>query len=47
MKIAGIDRHTADPEGGHIDRDANGNPTGIFKETAINLVRQHIPDTTD
>lgn len=47
MKIAGIDRNTPDPDGGHIDRDANGNPTGIFKETAINLVRKHIPDTTD
>ena len=47
MQIAGITRDTPDPDGGHIDRDANGDPTGIFKETAIDLVRRFIPDITD
>lgn len=47
MRIAGITRDTADPVGGHIDRDANGDATGIFKETAIDLIRRHIPDYTD
>src|SRR5262249_35918961 len=38
MKTAGIDRETADPAGGKILRDAAGEPTGAFRETAQNLV---------
>jgi len=43
LKIAGIDGNTQDPEGGRIDRDGNGMPTGILREKAIDLVRAHIP----
>jgi predicted amidohydrolase YtcJ len=32
LQMAGIDRQTPDPEGGKIDRDADGNPTGILRE---------------
>jgi hypothetical protein len=43
MRIAGIDRNTPSPEGGVIEKDSAGNPTGIFQEVASRLVTQHIP----
>ena len=38
MEIAGVTGATSDPDGGEIIRDASGNPTGIFVETASELV---------
>jgi predicted amidohydrolase YtcJ len=38
MKLSNITRETKDPPGGTIDRDANGNPTGVLKERATGLV---------
>ena len=35
---AGVTAATADPEGGTIDRDEAGEPTGVLRETAIELV---------
>jgi len=46
LRLAGIDRDTPDPPGGTIDRDADGNPTGILKETAQELVSDLIPPLT-
>jgi predicted amidohydrolase YtcJ len=46
LRIAGIDRYTSDPDGGQIERDADGNPTGMLFETAANLVGQHVPPVT-
>lgn len=43
LKLAGITKETPDPEGGVIDRDANGEPTGILRETAMDLVSAKIP----
>jgi predicted amidohydrolase YtcJ len=43
LAIAGIERSTANPEGGIIERDAAGNPTGILRETARDLVLRHLP----
>ncbi len=43
MKIAGIDKDTLDPEGGIIDRNEDGYPTGILRERAKDLVADHIP----
>lgn len=40
MELAGIDRETADPVGGHIVRDASGSPTGVFEENAMNLIER-------
>jgi predicted amidohydrolase YtcJ len=34
MTLAGVDRSTPHPPGGEILRDADGNPTGVFRETA-------------
>jgi predicted amidohydrolase YtcJ len=45
LELAGIDRDTPDPPGGVIDRDADGNPTGVLKETAMDLVAALIPPT--
>jgi predicted amidohydrolase YtcJ len=38
LKLSDITRETKDPPGGTIDRDANGNPTGVLKERATGLV---------
>jgi predicted amidohydrolase YtcJ len=44
LKAAGITAATKDPEGGKIDRDAKGEPTGIIREgPAVSLVRKVIP----
>jgi predicted amidohydrolase YtcJ len=43
LRIAGIDRATADPAGGGIDRDDLGEPAGILRETAMQLVADHVP----
>ncbi|MEM9775885.1 MAG: amidohydrolase, partial [Chloroflexota bacterium] len=47
LKAAGIDKNTADPVGGEIQRDADGNPTGILFETAMQLVYAVIPEPTN
>jgi len=47
LGIAAIDGKTPDPPGGQIDRDATtGEPTGVLRGTAVNLVRQKIPPAT-
>ena len=43
LALAGIDQDTPDPPGGQIDRDEKGNPTGILRENARNLVTDLIP----
>jgi predicted amidohydrolase YtcJ len=40
MKIAEIQRTTADPAGGQILKDKDGNPTGLFNERAQSLVAE-------
>ncbi len=46
LKAAGIDRNTKDPSGGKIDRDASGEPTGILRESAMELVMKVVPPPT-
>lgn len=46
MKIAKVDRSTKDVAGGEIVRDADGNPTGIFKDAAMGYIERVIPDAT-
>jgi predicted amidohydrolase YtcJ len=43
MKLAGVDRNAVDLPGGEIVRDANGYPTGVFKDTAKQLIERVIP----
>ncbi len=43
MQIAGIDRDTPDPVGGKIIRDENGDATGVFIDTAMGLISNHVP----
>ncbi|HSC29332.1 MAG TPA: amidohydrolase [Vicinamibacterales bacterium] len=38
MKLSGVTKETEDPPGGTIDRDADGNPTGVMKERATSLI---------
>lgn len=47
LRAAGIDRSTADPPGGAIDRDEIGEPAGILRETAEGLVARIVPGETD
>ncbi len=47
LKLAGITRNTPDPAGGVIVRDARGEPTGIVKDNAKNLVDQIVPPPSD
>ena len=42
LSLAGITTGTPDPPEGRIERDTTGEPTGILRELAINLVRQAI-----
>jgi len=45
LRLAGIDRTTPTPPGGEIVRDpATGEPTGILKDTAADLVYRIVPD---
>ncbi|NJL95068.1 MAG: amidohydrolase family protein, partial [Anaerolineae bacterium] len=47
LRLAGINRHTEDPAGGKIGRDAQGEPDGIlFEAPAMQLVSRHIPKLT-
>ena len=43
MRAARVDRTTKDVEGGAILRDANGDPTGIFKDNAASLIEPVVP----
>jgi predicted amidohydrolase YtcJ len=43
MKLAEVRKETKDPPAGTIDRDAQGNPSGVMKETAMGLVTPLVP----
>jgi predicted amidohydrolase YtcJ len=44
LKMAGVTSSMPDPAGGEIVREANGDPTGIFFEDAMELVSKIIPE---
>lgn len=44
MKLAGIDRKVKDIAGGTIGKDVRGEPTGIFKDNAMDLISVKIPE---
>ncbi|RJQ06678.1 MAG: amidohydrolase [Bacillota bacterium] len=46
LRLAGVTRDTPDPPGGEIERDARGEPTGIFKENAGSYVSAVVEQPT-
>jgi len=46
LQLASITLASKDPDGGKIDRDSGGNPTGILREGACDSVRAVIPHPT-
>ncbi len=47
LKAAGITRDTRDPVGGMIERDAKGEPTGVFyNHRAMDMLRRAAPQVT-
>jgi predicted amidohydrolase YtcJ len=46
MRLAGITAATEAPAGSSIDRDEHGEPTGVFREGAIDLVSRFKPQPT-
>ncbi len=46
LQLANVTSTSRDPQGGLIDRDKNGQPTGILRDTAQQAVRTVIPPPT-
>lgn len=46
LAIAGITRQTPNPPGGIIERDKSGEPTGVLRESAVDIVFKHVPAPT-
>ena len=47
LRLAGVDHDTHNPQGGQIERDEAGDPTGMLEEgSAIDLVSRKIPEPT-
>ena len=44
LRITGVTAKTPDPEGGHVGREKDGEPDGIFWEWAQRLVQSHLPE---
>ncbi|MBK0419878.1 amidohydrolase [Leucobacter sp. CSA1] len=47
LRLAGVDERSPDPEGGRIERDAAGRPSGLLHEAAMLLVADLIPPLDD
>jgi len=43
LEAAGINANTPDPEGGIIERDESGRPTGVLRESAVALLLAAMP----
>jgi predicted amidohydrolase YtcJ len=46
LELAGVTEDTPDPEGGIVERDADGSPSGTLRESATELVADVIPGYT-
>ena len=46
LELAKVTKETKNPNGGEIERDSNGEATGILKETAQGLVALTVPQAT-
>lgn len=47
LRTAGVSADTPDPVGGSIIRDADGAPTGMLVETAMELVSRNVPPLSE
>lgn len=47
LRAARIGARTPDPDGGVIDREPSGEPTGILREKAIALAERAVPEISD
>jgi predicted amidohydrolase YtcJ len=43
MELANITQDTPEPQGGTIQKDIHGVPTGVFVDTAMSLVTRFVP----
>ena len=43
LALAGVDAHTLDPADGRIERNEQGEPSGVLQEGAMNLMERAIP----
>ena len=46
LKLAKIDKNTKDPQGGFIEKDQNGEPTGLLVDMAMSLITDLVPKLT-
>lgn len=46
LELANINQYTVAPEGGEIELDSDGIPTGVLKENARNLLNHVLPPTS-
>ncbi|MEO8808997.1 MAG: amidohydrolase [Rhodanobacter sp.] len=46
IRLAGVSKATKDPSGGRIERDADGNPAGVFVDGASELIDAKAPAPT-
>ncbi len=46
LELANIDATTPDPQGGFIEKDKNGEPTGLLVDLAMNLIADLMPKPT-
>ena len=44
LRASGITKNTPDPAGGRIERDADGNPTGVLVDKAMDLADKSVPE---
>lgn len=46
LELGGVTRDTPDPQGGRVERDADGEPTGVLRAAAKLLCRGLLPEPT-
>ena len=43
MRVIKVDSTTKSPENGEIEKDSKGNPTGLFFDSAVNIIKNNLP----
>lgn len=43
LRYLKIDKNTPNPKNGEIEKDANGEPTGLLFDEAVNLIKDNVP----